>query len=157
LACTWATKASDVPRTQQPQRGHTTVEDERVTDDPKREPYTDPLLYGMISDLKSNLAVLTEAVNNLKEKIDAQSSKLDKIEDVRRETAVLNTEVANLKTDLHDTKGKLDGVRKWVLAAGGVVAMTAALAPYVVPRLFPLPPTPSASQPSTTPVNPGQK
>lgn len=122
---------------------------EYAESNPPQRVRSDEFIYPMLSDLKSGQAVVVEALNNLKDKIEAQSTRLDKIDDLRVAIGKLETSVSHLNGELGSAKDRLDRVRSWMFWAAGAVAVIGILAPLVLARVWPVP------TPQSAPASPG--
>lgn len=110
----------------------------------------DDLTYAMMSDLKAGQSRIVEALENLKERINDQSTKLEKIEDLRVAVGKLETSVSHLNGELGSARDKLDKVRGWMFWTAGAVAVMGILAPLVIARIWPVPSAPTAVQSTQT-------
>lgn len=106
---------------------------------PAPAPRGDDFTYAMLSDLKAGQSQIVEALKNLKEKVDSQSTKLEKVEDLRVALGKLETSVSHLNGELGSARERLDKVRGWMFWAAGAIAVIGILAPLVIARVWPVP------------------
>ncbi|TXN71712.1 DUF1515 domain-containing protein [Methylobacterium sp. WL18] len=114
---------------------------------PSPAPKSDDFAYAMSSDLKAGQSQIKEALKNLKEKIDSQSSKFEKVEDLRVAVGKLEISVSHLNGELGSAREKLDKVRGWMFWTAGAIAVIGILTPLVIARAWPVP-----SSPAPTPI-----
>lgn len=123
---------------------------------PAPAPKGDDFTYAMLSDLKAGQSQIVEALKNLKEKVDLQSNKLEKIEDLRVAMGKLETSVSHLNGELGSARERLDKVRGWMFWAAGAIAVIGILAPLVIARIWPVPSSPASQPMSTNAPPPGR-